>query len=76
MVVSVCRRASGVALFVLCGAAHATETITYTYDALGRVVTVSTSGTVNNNLQTNYTNDAADNRAQVVVTGSANPPPS
>lgn len=76
MVVSFARSAAGIALVVLAGAAQATETITYTYDALGRLVKVSSSGTVNNNVETIYTNDAADNRAQVVVTGSANPPPS
>lgn len=76
MIVSVGRLAAGIALLALCSAAYATETITYTYDALGRLVQVSSSGTVNNNVQTTYTNDSADNRSQVVVTGSANPPPS
>ena len=43
-------------------AAYAAETITYTYDARGRLVRVSHSGSVNNNVVTNYTIDKADNR--------------
>ena len=54
--------------------AVATETITYTYDAQGRLVAVVSTGTVNNNVQTTYTHDAADNRQRVVVTGSPNSP--
>lgn len=48
------------------------ETITYTYDARGRLTNVSHAGTVNNNLQANYTYDKADNRETVNVTGSPN----
>ncbi len=48
------------------------ETINYTYDARGRLTNVSHAGSVNNNLQTNYTYDKADNRATVNVTGSPN----
>jgi hypothetical protein len=43
-------------------AAFATETIVYKYDARGRLVRVERSGTVNNNVVTNYTMDKADNR--------------
>ena len=43
-------------------AASAAETITYTYDARGRLVKVSHGGTVNNNLVTTYTYDKANNR--------------
>jgi hypothetical protein len=50
--------------------AWATETITYTYDALGRLVTVVHTGTVNNNQQTVYTHDPADNRTNVTTTGA------
>lgn len=61
---------------VLCGpAAFAAETITYTYDALGRLTKVVHTGTVNNNVQAQYTIDKADNRTRIVVTGSPNPPP-
>ncbi len=55
--------------------ARADETITYTYDALGRLVTVVSTGSVNNGVQTTYQQDAADNRTRVVVTGSTTPPP-
>lgn len=56
-------------------AAHATETITYTYDGLGRLVRIVHTGTVNNNLQSDYEYDKADNRTRKKVTGSPNPPP-
>ena len=69
-----------VCAFLACGvasAAAATETITYTYDAKGRLVKVERSGTVNNGVVTQYTHDHADNRSNVTVTGSPNstPPP-
>ena len=56
-------------------AAYATETITYQYDARGRLVQVNRSGTVNNNVNSTYTHDKADNRTNKTTTGSANPPP-
>jgi YD repeat-containing protein len=46
------------------------ETITYTYDARGRLTNVSHAGSVNTNVQTNYTYDKADNRGTVNVTGA------
>jgi len=54
-------------------AAHAAaqETITYSYDELGRLKTVSHSGSVNAGVQTAYTLDAADNRTQVTTTGAS-----
>ena len=52
-------------------AANASETTTYAYDALGRVVTVAHSGSVNNGLQAQYTYDPADNRTNVTVTGAS-----
>jgi ABC-type glycerol-3-phosphate transport system substrate-binding protein len=55
-------------------AASATETVTYTYDARGRVVKVVHTGTVNNNVQTCYKLDKADNRTNVKVTTSGTPP--
>lgn len=48
--------------------ADAGETITYSYDALGRLVQVTRTGTVNNNVQATYTVDAAGNRVNVTVT--------
>ena len=62
-------------LLLLGVAAYASETITYTYDARGRLVQVNHSGTVNNNVVTNYTYDKADNRTAKTTTGSPNPPP-
>lgn len=52
------------------GMASATETITYTYDAKGRVVKVERAGTVNNNVKSEYTYDKADNRKTSKVTGA------
>lgn len=52
--------------------ALAAETITYTYDAHGRVVKVERSGSVNNGVKAQYTHDKADNRTNVTVTGSPN----
>jgi hypothetical protein len=57
-------------LAALSSPAWASETITYTYDALGRLVKVVHTGTVNNNQQTVYTNDPADNRTNVTTTGA------
>jgi YD repeat-containing protein len=60
---------------VAASAAMAAETIVYRYDAKGRLVKVERSGTVNNNVATNYSFDKADNRTAKTTTGSANPPP-
>lgn len=51
-------------------AASASETITYTYDAKGRLIAVKHTGAVNNNVIANYTFDAADNRKNIKVTGA------
>lgn len=56
-------------------AAYAAETITYRYDARGRLVRVERTGTINNGVTTNYTIDKADNRTNKTTTGSPNPPP-
>ena len=53
----------------------ASETVTYTYDAKGRLVKVERSGTVNNGVKAEYTHDKANNRRNVKVTGSPNPAP-
>lgn len=58
---------------VCSSAAWATETITYTYDARGRVVKVVHTGTVNNNNQACYKYDKADNRSNVKATVASLP---
>ncbi len=47
---------------VIATPATAAETITYQYDARGRLIQVSRSGTINNGVTTTYTLDKADNR--------------
>ena len=58
------------ALAAAAGPALAAETITYTYDAKGRLVQVHHAGSVNNNVTTTYTLDHADNRTARQVTGA------
>jgi hypothetical protein len=64
------------AVFVIAGfccaavAALASETITYRYDARGRLIKVERSGSVNNNVVTNYSYDKADNRTNKTTTGA------
>lgn len=57
-----------------CGIAYGAETVTYTYDALGRLVLANYSGVLINNTSSdvlvNYQYDKADNRKQVTVTGA------
>jgi YD repeat-containing protein len=59
-------------LLALATVAYASETITYKYDARGRLIQVSHSGSVNNNVVTNYSYDKADNR-NVVTTNGVSP---
>jgi outer membrane biosynthesis protein TonB len=63
---------SGLALAT---AASASETTTYTYDALGRLVSTSSSGTVNNGLATSVGYDPAGNRSTYTVSGAGGVPP-
>ena len=53
----------------------AAETVTYSYDAKGRLVKVVRTGTVNNNVTVEYEHDKADNRTRLRTTNSPNPPP-
>jgi hypothetical protein len=65
---------AGVATLFGAVAASATETITYTYDARGRLIKVVSTGSVNNNNQTCYKVDKADNRTNVQINvGSLTP---
>lgn len=57
-------------LVAAAGIAVASETISYTYDAKGRLIQVKHTGTINNNIVANYTFDQADNRRNVKVTGA------
>jgi hypothetical protein len=66
---------TGLAAVSVPSLAAAAETITYTYDAKGRLVQVVRSGTVNNGVTTTYAHDKADNRTGKTTTGSPNPPP-
>jgi YD repeat-containing protein len=50
--------------------AEAAETISYSYDARGRVVQVSHYGTVNNGVTTTYSYDKANNRTNKTTTGA------
>ena len=59
-----------IVLLLFGAAAWASETITYKYDARGRLVQVNHAGTVNNNVVTNYSYDKADNRALKNTTGA------
>jgi hypothetical protein len=51
------------------------ETITYTYDSLGRLVGSSKSGGPNDGVSTSIQYDAADNRMNYSVTGVRGAPP-
>lgn len=51
-------------------AAVEVEAVNYSYDARGRLKKVTRTGSINNNLQTQYTYDKANNRKSVVTTGS------
>lgn len=54
-----------------CALSANAQTITYTYDALGRLISAATTG----GHTTTYSYDANGNRTQVVVTGGANAAP-
>jgi YD repeat-containing protein len=59
----------------LATAARAGETITYKYDALGRLVEQSSTGTVNNGAKAQVCYDKAGNRRSYAVAGVAAPAP-
>lgn len=66
--------ASVIALLIP-SAANATETVTYSYDAQGRLVQSVISGTVNNGQANNTTFDAAGNRTSYSVSLNGTVPP-
>lgn len=59
------------ATFALVPAALANETLSYSYDAQGRLVRVAHSGTVNGSTRACYAYDQADNRTNVTVSTTA-----
>lgn len=80
MAISRAREFLSAAIVSICGLGAAStsfagETVTYTYDAKGRLVKVVHAGSVNNNVQTTYTHDKADNRKNTTTTGSPNSTP-
>jgi YD repeat-containing protein len=66
--------AFGLAALAVAAAAIASETITHTYNARGRLVKVERAGTVNNNVKVEYKYDKADNRTNVNVISPIPPP--
>jgi hypothetical protein len=58
------------AYFCAVGQARSAESISYTYDALGRLSTVTITGGPANNVQQTYRYDAAGNRSQYDLTGA------
>jgi YD repeat-containing protein len=58
-------------LLIVSQVATASETLSYSYDALGRLVKVARSGTVNNGASECYTYDKAGNRSNVTVATAA-----
>jgi YD repeat-containing protein len=64
---------AALAFALLGSAASASETVTYTYDARGRLIKVVHSGTVHNNNQVCYKLDKAGNRINVKSTVGSTP---
>ena len=64
---SVIRLLAAVFLALSATATSASETVTYSYDTLGRLTKVVHSGSVNNGLSACYSYDKADNRQNVTV---------
>lgn len=61
---------AGTLIGALTAAAVANETVTYRYDARGRLIEVLRNGSVNPNVNTTYTYDKADNRLGKTTTGA------
>lgn len=69
------RKGFGVGIVIMLAAgvpAHSqTDAVSYTYDALGRLVQTSHSGTANSSVHSSYQYDAAGNRINVTVSGAS-----
>ena len=61
----------GLAAMIVAVGAKASEMVTYTYDARGRLTATAHSGSVNNGVGSSYTFDHADNRIAHAITGGA-----
>src|SRR5439155_25018174 len=57
--------------FAFAAASNASETITYKYDALGRLVTTTNSGGLHGGLTTGIAYDPAGNRQSYTVSGAS-----
>jgi YD repeat-containing protein len=73
MKIKICRIAL-IAAGLVSQIASAAETITYKYDARGRLTQVVRIVNTSPPVTTQYTHDKANNRKTVVVTGSSNTP--
>ena len=62
---------AALAIGLLSSGSFAAETVTYTYDAKGRLVKVERTGGPNNAKKTEYEHDKADNRKRVKISGPA-----
>lgn len=58
---------AGIGVCGVGGAAHASETKTYSYDALGRLRLMSIAGGTNDGMTLTLVDDAGDNRLQTNV---------
>lgn len=67
--------ATPIALLFAATPALAAGTITHSFDAHGRLVTVAHGGYVNNGVTTSYQHDKADNRIAATTVESTTPPP-
>ncbi len=65
---------ASVLLFPVPVLAQSSEAVTYVYDALGRLVQTSHTGTANTGVNSSYSYDAADNRTNVNVSGAPESP--
>jgi YD repeat-containing protein len=59
-----------VVAFIAC-TAQASETVSYTYDSLGRLKTVQTAGGLSSGIQRSYSYDPSGNRTMLQVSGTA-----
>ena len=68
------RLLAGLPILLLCAPsamASASESVTYSYDVLGRLTSSVTSGGVASGLSVSYALDLADNRTLYTITGSS-----